>query len=166
MASKQKNATKKLTKNEKYLGMVFSLMKKRDGTFVSDRKTPFNNTEIRLLNEIISAKYEGRRLISTQLAGLLGVTRSAISQIVNHLEEQGVVRRVPDDVDRKIAYIEITDSMLKEYGEDMKAYLDFVGRVVEKFGEDKFNTMCSLLDEFMEKIENEKTILEQDRKNR
>ena len=85
--------------------MVFSLLKKREEIIISDKKTRFSNTELRLLFEILTAKYEGKRLISTQLAKRLGVTRSAISQIVNRLEEEGVVRRVADDVDRKIAYI-------------------------------------------------------------
>ena len=162
MAAKQKavKTARGKSKNEQYLGAVFALLKKRDGIAISDKKTRFNDTELRMLSEILAAKYEGRRLISTQLATLLGVTRSAVSQIVNRLEAQGVVVRVPDDVDRKIAYIEVTDEMLGLYDEDLNNCISFIGRVVKKFGEDKFNTMYDLVEEFMQMIDDEKEEVE------
>ncbi|MFQ7077253.1 MAG: MarR family transcriptional regulator [Christensenellaceae bacterium] len=48
-----------------------------------------------LLGEVILAGYDGKRIISTQLVARLGVTRSAVSQMVNKLEARGIVRRVP-----------------------------------------------------------------------
>ena len=151
MAGKQKAQV-----NEKYLNAVFSMMKKRDGIMVADKKTRFNDTELRLISEVLSAKQGGNRLISTQLATKLGVTRSAISQIVNRLEETGVLKRVPDAVDRKIAYIEITDETLEIYREDLEKCQDFIERVVRNFGEEKFQTMYTLLNDFIEVLEKEK----------
>ena len=147
---------KKMAKSEKYLNDLFRLMKRRDNVIISDKKTHFNDTEIRLLNEVYLAQSRGERLISTQIAKLLGVTRSAISQVVNRLEQEGVVKRVADDVDRKIAYIEVTDKVLAEYEEDRTLCLDFINRVVNKFGADKFDKLCLLFDEFMETVEREK----------
>ena len=151
MAGKQKAQA-----NEKYLNAVFSMMKKRDNIMVADRKTRFNDTELRLISEVLSAKQGGNRLISTQLATKLGVTRSAISQIVNRLEETGVLKRVPDAVDRKIAYIEVTEETLDSYRADMKTCGDFVGRVVERFGDEKFKQMKCLLEEFIDMMEEER----------
>ena len=142
--------------NEKYLNAVFSMMKKRDGIMVADKKTRFNDTELRLISEVLSAKQGGNRLISTQLATKLGVTRSAISQIVNRLEETGVLKRVPDAVDRKIAYIEVTEETMDSYRADMKTCGDFVGRVVERFGDEKFKQMKGLLEEFMDMMDEER----------
>ena len=151
MAGKQKAQA-----NEKYLNAVFSMMKKRDGIMVADKKTRFNDTELRLISEVLSAKQGGSRLISTQLATKLGVTRSAISQIVNRLEETGVLKRVPDAVDRKIAYIEVTDETMDSYRADMKTCGEFVGRVVERFGDEKFKQMKALLEEFMDMMDEER----------
>jgi DNA-binding MarR family transcriptional regulator len=151
MAGKQKAQV-----NEKYLNAVFSMMKKRDGIMVADKKTRFNDTELRLISEVLSAKQGGNRLISTQLATKLGVTRSAISQIVNRLEETGVLKRVPDAVDRKIAYIEVTEETMDSYRADMKTCGDFVGRVVERFGDEKFKQMKGLLEEFMDMMDEER----------
>ena len=151
MAGKQKAQA-----NEKYLNAVFSMMKKRDGIMVADKKTRFNDTELRLISEVLSAKQGGNRLISTQLATKLGVTRSAISQIVNRLEESGAVKRVPDAVDRKIAYIEIADETMESYRADIKTCGEFIGRGVKKFGGDRFQQMQNLLEEFATMMEEEK----------
>ncbi len=147
---------KKLKKEEGYLNDIFLLIQKVEKLSITDKKTSLNNMEIRLIGEILSAAYIGKRLISTQLAKRLGVTRSAISQIVNKLEARGVVKRVPDDVDRKIAYIELTEESSKVYKEDMKIYLNFIGRIVEEFGVERFDEMCSLLNGFYDLVEREK----------
>lgn len=158
MASRTKDlkTEKRAIGNEKYLNDIFVMMKQMNNLTVADKTTRFNNTELRMIGEILAAKYVGKRLISTQLADLLGLTRSAISQIVNRLEAEGIVRRVADDVDRKIAYIEITEEVLETYGDDLKICVNFVGRVVKKLGVEKFNTMCKSFDEFCGLIEEEK----------
>ena len=95
-------------------------------------------------------------MISTQLAKNLGVTRSAISQIVKRMENNGIIKRVPDAVDRKIAYIEISDERLDECNADLKACKEFLLRVIKKYGEEKFETMCDMVGDFMEVIETER----------
>lgn len=152
MIEKKENSVAKTgekTKNEEYLAKLFSVIRQRENIVISDKKGHFNNTELRLISEVLSAKYENRRLISTQLAKRLGVTRSAVSQIVNRLEERNVVKRVPDDVDRKIAYVEISEGVLDIYGEDMENVLAFVGNLVNEFGEANFNRMCELFESFI-----------------
>ncbi len=166
MACEKSTAIKKrkVTANEKYLSAMFTMLRKRENIIVADKKARFNDTELRLLTEILHAKYRGERLISTQLATMLGITRSAVSQIVNRLEEEGVVKRVADDVDRKIAYIEVTDETLEYYQQDIKACMDFAGRVVNTMGKEKFNTLCALVDEFCDVIEQEKSKLAKKKK--
>lgn len=146
----------RITANEKYLNKLFQLLKKRETIAITGKKAGFNDTELRLIGEVLSAKVTGKRLISTQLATALGVTRSAVSQIVNHLEERGVVRRVADEVDRKIAYIEVTDEVLAQYQQEIKTYANFAGGLVRKYGVEKFNTMCKMLNDFLDLFEEEK----------
>lgn len=73
-------------RNEEYLGKIFTMLKKKEGVALTKVKSHFNNSEMRLLGEVILAGYDGKRIISTQLAARLGVTRSAVSQMVNKLE--------------------------------------------------------------------------------
>lgn len=136
------------TKEERLLERIFYLLRAHDNIRFTGKKSCFNQTEIRLLGEIVSAKKQGKRYISTKLATLLGVTRSAVSQIVNNLEKRGVVKRVADAVDRKIAYIEITDSFLEVYGEELRQVSKAVAESVHEFGEERFEKMCDSLEEF------------------
>ncbi|MBR2023261.1 MAG: MarR family transcriptional regulator [Clostridia bacterium] len=136
-------------KEKGYLDRIFRILKMRENVKVIDKNSRFNQTELRLLGEIVAARYEGKRYISTQLAKNLGITRSAVSQIVNHLEKANVVKRVPDDVDRKIAYIEITEEFSDLFAEDLQKATHFVGVIVDKMGEDRFFEMCDLFEEFM-----------------
>lgn len=136
-------------KNEEHLKKIFTMLKEKDGLLLTQKKSKFNSTELRLLSEIITAGYEGKRLISTRLATKLGITRSAVSQIVNHLESRNIVKRVPDDVDKKIAYIELSEGILELYGEELKNALGFVGDLVDEFGEDNFNQMYELFTRFI-----------------
>ncbi len=135
----------KKERREEYLTKLFTMLKKRADMFVIPNKTCLNKTEFRLISEIASAKALGERYISTQLAKRLGVTRSAISQIVNNLEERNVVKRVPDEVDQKIAYIELTEGIMEIYKPDIDACLDFVESLVEEFGEERFNELYNAL---------------------
>ena len=158
MASKTKNIVleHKASGEDKYLNDIFTMMKFMDNMTISDQEMRFNSTEMRLIGQILAFRYVGKRLISTQLAQLLGITRSAVSQIVNRMEKEGVLRRIPDDVDRKIAYIELTEEALETYKEDLAVSKAFIGRTVEKYGEEKFNRMVDSFVDFFSMLNEEK----------
>ena len=152
----KRKTTKKMSANEKYLHQFFYLLQKRENAAVARKKDAFFDSELGLLGTILSAKERGERLISTRLADMLGITRSAISQIVNRLEARGVVKRVADDVDKKIAYIEASEDIENRYQQAMKAYTAFTGKVIKKYGAEKFQTLCEMADEFFALFEEEK----------
>lgn len=137
---------------EAYLGKIQAMTRKLQNVVFVKGKKSFNNSELRMLEEIVAADKKGERLISTQLADKVGVTRSAISQIVNRLSEKGLVQRVPDDVDRKIAYIELTGNAKELYNAQRKRMGEVVAKVVADFGADKANQMLKLVDEFCDSV--------------
>lgn len=134
--------------NKEYLSRIFTMLKKLDNLVIMERDRRFNRTELRLITEVILAKCENRRIISTQLAKRLNVTRSAVSQIVNRLEEQGIVRRIADDVDKKIAYVEFTGAAEEIYEKELDDAAKFIGKLIEKFGREKLDTLLALAEEF------------------
>lgn len=146
---KTQNNLLEQSKAKEYLGKMFSMLKKGEALVVVDKKAPFNNTEIRLLGEIVTERARGNRLISTELARRLGVTRSAVSQIVNRLEKEGVLKRVAAENDKKIAYVEISEGVVETYGKELQCVLSGVKELVQEFGEEKFNQMYELYDEFV-----------------
>ena len=149
---KKLEGTAEKTRNEEYLGKIFTMLKKMEGVALTKVKSHFNNSEMRLLGEVILAGYGGKRIISTQLASRLGVARSAVSQMVNKLEARGIVKRVPDEVDRKIAYIELSSAALTYYNEEKGVCCSLVGEVIDKLGVDKVDKLLALSDEFIDTV--------------
>lgn len=139
--------------NKVYLHKLFAVMRDMENAMNAHRQEGFSNTEIHLMNEIICAAGNGERLISTRLADRLGITRSAVSQIVSKLEKAGVVRRVPDETDKKIAYVEMTEKAMEAYSGIIERYADFVGRVIVHMGVAKLNKMFALVEEFYDAVE-------------
>ena len=142
-----------MEENKVYLRKFFALLRDMEIAMSVHRPERFSNTEIRLMNEILYAADNGERLISTRLADRLGITRSAISQIVSKLEKEGVVRRVPDETDKKIAYVEMTEWAVATYQAAIERYAAFVGRVIARMGTAKLNRMLTLAEEFYNAVE-------------
>ena len=135
---------------ETYLGKIQNMTRTMQNVVFVRGKKSFNNSEMRMLEEIVAADKKGERLISTELADKVGVTRSAISQMVNRLSAKGLVKRVPDDVDKKIAYI---DGKGKEmYLAQRKKMGEVVNKVINDFGVDKANQMIKLVEEFSDSV--------------
>lgn len=129
---------------------MYAIGKRLEELKIFHRAMPFNNTEMQMMREIIAAKERGSRVISSGLAKLLGITRSAVSQMVNKLESKGVVRRVPDSRDKKIAYIELSDKARSIYEESRARVNGLLERIVEKLGEEKVEHFITGTNEFID----------------
>ena len=139
--------------NREYLGKIFAMLKRMENVALIGKETRFNRSELRLLTEILLAKCEGKRLISTQLAKRLNITRSAVSQIVNQMEAQGIVKRVADDVDRKIAYIEFTGEAMEHYEKEVATASKFIGALLNELGTEKMDRLLVLAEDFANAVE-------------
>ena len=111
---------------------------------------PFNQTEMQMIGEILANRERGKRIISSRLAEALGITRSAVSQMVNKLETKGVVRRVPDSRDKKIAYIELSDKARSIYEESRARVNGLLERIVAKLGAEKVEHFITGTNEFID----------------
>lgn len=129
---------------------IYAIGKRLEELKIFHRAMPFNNTEMQMMREIIAAKERGSRVISSGLAKLLGITRSAVSQMVKKLESKGVVRRVPDSRDKKIAYIELSDKARSIYEESRARVNGLLERIVEKLGEEKVEHFITGTNEFID----------------
>lgn len=114
-----------------------------------DERT-FNNTEMRLIGFVIYNDELGKKVISTQIARNLGITRSAVSQMVNRLSERGVVQRTPSEFDRKIAYIELSDASRAEYEEQKVKMEETLQKVSAIMGEADMSEFIRLLNKFID----------------
>lgn len=135
-------------KKEKYFFQISYFLKMKEDLFFADKQTSLTRTEKRMLFEILFAKQHGERLISTQLAKRMGVTRSAVSQMVMRLEKAGIISRSPVEGDKKTAYVDVTDGALKKYAKEMDDYLQGLDELIQTFGVERFENMFTSFMEF------------------
>ncbi len=101
----------------------------------------FSQTEARLLKEVMAENAQGRDIISSELARRLGVTRSAVSQLVTKLEGEGVLQRVAAPDDRKIAFVRLSDSAAEDFDRKCRELNELLDVCAEKFGKDRMQRL-------------------------
>ena len=110
---------------------IYSICKKLDDIKIFYHAVPFNNTEMQMIREIVLVKESGEHIIASSLAKKLGITRSAVSQIVNKLEKNNIIKRFPDPMDKKVAFIELSENAVSVYEETKRRVNVFLEQVVE-----------------------------------
>ena len=126
-------------------------------------KDDLTKTEFRLLQEVVIEQEKGSDIISSALAKRLGVTRSAVSQIVTKLERENIVRRVPSDFDRKIAYIRLSDYAKSMFVRQCERANALMAELERKFGKKRlenfigeYDELCKIARKIAEKNKEEK----------
>ncbi len=76
------------------------------------------------------------------------MSRAALSQHFNSLEEKGYIVRKIQSEDRRSIELEITEKGRDVQHENLKLTDDFFDMVSDKFGKEKFVAMLSLISEF------------------
>lgn len=135
-----------------YVAEFIHILRKVEGLDLFPETAKLSKTEFRILREIIEESEKGNSIISSELARRIGITRSAISQIVNKMEQRGIVKRVSAPNDKKIAYIQLSESTHGVYEEQCKEAGDMLKKIVAVYGKenmDKFIASCNdLIDAF------------------
>lgn len=135
-------------KINEYVSKILEVAKGMENIDLFEGKAQLSKTEFRLLKEIVLEGEKGNSIISSELAKRLGITRSAVSQIVTKLEKGNIVKRVAAPDDRKIAYVQLSENAMKVFEEQLAKINAFMERVVTVFGEEKMHEFVSLYDEF------------------
>ncbi len=137
----------------KYLNKLILMIKFMDGLSVLPEGIGLTQMEFRLIREIVIENQAGKQIISSELARRLGVTRSAVSQLVAKLERRNLIKRVSSPTDHKIFYVALGDSTLAAFKKNWKAANAFVNRVVKEFGEENTDRLIELSEEFVKVFE-------------
>ena len=133
-----------------YLLKLFHLVKDLGDIDFFWGKAKLSRTEFRILWEVANEQCEGRDIISSELARRIGITRSAVSQIVAKLEKNGIVKRVGSEYDRKIAYIRLTDEAKETFLQQAWQANEFADRVLAEFGKERLDKLLDESREFSE----------------
>ena len=124
-----------------YLLKLFHLVKDLGDIDFFWGKAKLSRTEFRILWEVANEQCDGRDIISSELARRIGITRSAVSQIVAKLEKNGIVKRVGSEYDRKIAYIRLTDEAKETFLQQARQANEFAERVLSEFGRERLDKL-------------------------
>lgn len=100
--------------------------------------------------------------IST-LSKLLDVSMPAASQMVNALEEKGLVERVASKNDRRVVQVSLTKEGEALMNEVMAKFNHFIDRVVSRFGDQNTETLIRLFEELYDIVEDVKNEMEIER---
>lgn len=131
-----------------YLLRIFKIVKDMEDLNLFSDAAKLSKTEFRLVREIILEGERGRNIISSELARRLGITRSAVSQIVTKLEAQDVVKRTASPTDRKIAYVCLSDRANALFEEQCRQANEIMELIVADLGEKKMAKLFDAYDEF------------------
>ncbi len=131
-----------------YLLKLFQTLKDMEDLDLFADAAKLTKTEFRLIREILLEWERGKDIISSELARRLGITRSAVSQVVTKLEKQDIVKRTPSPNDHKIAYIKLSDRCLAIFEEQCREANAIMEYVVDELGEEKMQQLISVYDEF------------------
>ncbi len=76
-----------MKETNEYLTQFMQILRKIENLDLFAATAKFSKTEFRILREIVTENERGNQIISSELARRIGVTRSAVSQIVNKMEK-------------------------------------------------------------------------------
>lgn len=134
--------------SSKYLNKLILTVKFLDGLNVLPLDADLTQTEFRLIREIVMEREAGKQIISSELARRLSITRSAVSQLVTKLEKRGIVKRTSSPTDRKIFYVELSDSSLAVFQKLCNEANELIDKVIGEFGKEKADQLIGLAEEF------------------
>ena len=98
------------------------------------------------------SEYSSKGVKASDLSKFLSITKPAISKLINTLEEKGFVERITDKSDRRVVYVNLTDSGEEILTKENKMFEEFTQKVVEKMGEKDTYEMIRLFKKMYDTI--------------
>jgi DNA-binding MarR family transcriptional regulator len=91
------------------IGSIMRLLGRQHATLSDETARFFMDVELTMpqLRAMVTIRRHGRQT-GRELAGRLHVTPGTLVPLIDRLEEQGYVRRVPDHEDRRLTWLELT----------------------------------------------------------
>lgn len=119
------------------------------------REMPRSEMKMLKMIKINSSETEGVN-IST-LSELLEISKSAVSQIINALEDKGFVERITTKNDRRVVYVRLTESGEQCFAKVVEAFLQRMAQVFDKMGEEDTKELLRLLEKLYSIVSDSKS---------
>jgi DNA-binding MarR family transcriptional regulator len=125
---------------------VMQRMQKNSLNFKHDIGMPHSEYALMQLIDCHAQKSDG--LTVTALSELIQISKPAVSQIINVLEDKGYVERITTKKDRRIVYVKLTGQGEEALSGAREIASKRLMRVLDKMGEDDAQTFIQLFDKF------------------
>ena len=103
-------------------------------------------SEIMMLKLIRKSNARGEKITISELSGHLEVSKPAVSQMINTLEEKGFVERHTTKNDRRNVYVRLTAAGEESLDKALKEYLKSLHQAFEKMGKEDTETLLHLME--------------------
>lgn len=103
-------------------------------------------SEIKMLKLIKMHTTEASGVTISTLSEHLAISKPAVSQMVNVLEDRGYVERITTKNDRRVVYVKLTEAGELSLEKALQAVMKILTEIFGKMGEDDTKTLLELLD--------------------
>ena len=107
-----------------------------------------------ICNELIHAEKE---VTATDLCNTMKMQKSQMNRTLTNMEDRNMIRRTRSAIDKRQIIIEFVDEPSNPYHQEHERILNYVDRLLEKFGVDKVEDMIMLFD-YISKIAQEENV--------
>lgn len=94
----------------------------------------------------------GESLTLSEISEKASKKNSNITQIIDSLEKQGIVKRCPDDKDRRIIRVKLTDEGVKIREQVIEKHEEFIRNMYSSLDEQEIQDFLRITDVFINKI--------------
>jgi DNA-binding MarR family transcriptional regulator len=101
--------------------------------------------EIMMLKMIKMNCSENEGVTISALSELLDISKSAVSQMINALEDKAYVERITTKNDRRLVYVRLTEIGRQCLAKELRAFLQGLAKIFEKMGEKDTEDLLRLL---------------------
>jgi len=103
-------------------------------------------SEIMMLKMIKLNTAETEGVTISTLGELLEISKPAVSQMINVLEDKGYVERMTTKNDRRIVYVRLTENGKQRLAKELQSLLKGMTQIFDKMGEEDTEDLLRLLE--------------------
>lgn len=93
------------------------------------------------------------RYTSSEIAGALDVTLSAVTNLSNKLVRKGYVKRVPSETDRRSAYLQLTEQGREVFSRMLERYRELTDGIWSDFSEQEVDLLIASYERMIERLQ-------------
>ena len=126
---------------------VYEIMEKFRRNMIGKKiASDIPRSEFALLKLVQTSRTKGEDVTISYISDHLEISRSAVSQMINHLEEKGYIERISTKNDRRLVYVRLTKGGEGFIAERYQKFLQSMTKIFNRMGEKDTEELLRLLE--------------------